>query len=76
MLWNRKKEVVVSNESSIIMRKLEESFGHLLLKDRQEVNCPGGGLYLEIFRPKIKTMNEWIHRDINTCVYDVVAATD
>jgi putative glutathione S-transferase len=58
MLWDRKTEVVVSNESNIIMRMLEESFDHLLLKDRQEVNCPGGGLYLEVFRPKIKAMNK------------------
>jgi putative glutathione S-transferase len=76
MLWDRKTEVVVSNDSGDIMRMLEESFDHLLPKDRQEANRPGGGLYPEVLRPKIEAMNKWIQSDINACVYDIVAATD
>jgi putative glutathione S-transferase len=74
LLWDRKKEVIVSNESSDIMRVLYESFDHLLPEDRREANRPGGGLYPEALRAKIDAMNIWIQRDINTGVYDVGTA--
>jgi putative glutathione S-transferase len=74
LLWDRKKEVIVSNESSDIMRMLYESFDHLLPEDRREANRPGGGLYPEALRAKIDAMNIWIQSDINTGVYDVGTA--
>ena len=76
LLWDRKKEVIVNNESGDIMRMLYECFDHLLPEDRREANLPGGGLYPPALRPQIDAMNEWIQSDINTCIYDVGAAPD
>src|SRR6266536_2395402 len=76
LLWDRKKEVIVSNESGDIMRMLYECFDHLLPEDRRETNRPSGGLYPKHLRPQIEAMNKWIQTDINSCVYDVGGAID
>jgi putative glutathione S-transferase len=76
LLWDRKKELIVNNESSDIMRMLYESFGDLLPEDQREVNRPRGGLYPPALRPQIDAMNKWIQSHINTCVYDVAASID
>src|SRR5579871_5215084 len=71
LLWDRKREMIVNNESGDIMRMLYESFDHLLPEDRREANLPGGGHYPEALRPQIEVMNKWIQEDINTCIYDI-----
>ncbi|OBT85151.1 hypothetical protein VE02_05642 [Pseudogymnoascus sp. 03VT05] len=76
LMWDRKKELIVSNESGDIMRILYFCFDHLLPEYRREVNRPGGGFYPMGLRSQIDAMNTWIQSDINACVYDVGAAVD
>lgn len=76
LLWDRRKEVIVNNESGDIMRMLSRCFDSLLPEDRREVNRPGGGLFPNDLRSRIEETNGWIQTDINSCVYDVAAALD
>lgn len=74
LLWDKKREIIVNNESGDIMRMLSECFDDLIPDERREVNLPGGGLYPKALRAQIDDMNAWIQHDINSCVYDVAAA--
>jgi glutathionyl-hydroquinone reductase len=76
LLWDRKREVIVNNESGEMMRMFYDCFDHLLPEDRHAENMPGGGLYPKSLQGQIDAMNEWVQRDINNGVYDVAAAED
>lgn len=69
MLWDKKKETVVSNESSEIIRMMYESFDDLLPEEMRETKQAGGGYLPEKFRPEIEAMNEWVYNDVNNGVY-------
>jgi Glutathione S-transferase, N-terminal domain len=72
VLWDKKTETIVNNESSKIIRMFYTEFDGLLLP---EMRRPGGGLYPEHLRPEIDAMNEWVYATINNGVCKTGFAT-
>jgi putative glutathione S-transferase len=68
-LWDKKKETIVNNESSEIIRMLYSEFDDFLPETLREVNRPGGGFYPEYLRSEIDAMNAWVYPQINNRVY-------
>ncbi|OAL18707.1 hypothetical protein AYO22_10400 [Fonsecaea multimorphosa] len=64
MLWDKKTESIVSNESSEIIRMLYTEFDQFLPKEKQKVD-----LYPEELRAKIDEVNGWTYDNINNGVY-------
>lgn len=75
VLWDKKLETIVNNESSEIIRMLYSSFDDFLEPRHREVNRRGGGFYPENLRNKIDEMNEWVYKTVNDGVYKVGFAT-
>ncbi|WP_207538938.1 glutathione S-transferase family protein [Sabulicella rubraurantiaca] len=57
VLWDRRTNRIVSNESSEILRMLDRAFGGT------------GELYPDALRPEIDAVNERVYRDVNNGVY-------
>ena len=68
-LWDKKKETIVSNESSEIIRMFYTEFDDLLPKHLREDVHPFGGLYPEQLRKDIDEQNEWVYTTVNNGVY-------
>lgn len=64
VLWDKKLNTIVNNESAELLRTLQTSFNHVLPKDRAELT-----LYPEPLRAQIDKIAEWMQRDLNTGVY-------
>ncbi|KAF5860299.1 hypothetical protein ETB97_001719 [Aspergillus alliaceus] len=75
MLWDKKTEKVISNESGDLMRMLYSSFDALLPPELQEMNLPGGGFYPNDLRADIEKLNSLIHSSLNAGVYNVGLAS-
>ena len=68
ILYDKKRNTIVSNESSEIIRDLNSMF------DEFATN-PGLDLYPERLRPEIDEINEWVYRGVNDGVYKSGFAT-
>ncbi|KIX93116.1 uncharacterized protein Z520_11173 [Fonsecaea multimorphosa CBS 102226] len=69
VLWDKKTETIVNNESSEIIRMLYDQFDDFLEPHQREVNKPGGGFYPPHLRAEIDAMNEWVYNTVNNGVY-------
>ena len=69
VLWDKKTETIVNNESSEIIRMLYDQFDDFLEPDHRETNKPGGGFYPPHLRGEIDSMNEWVYATVNNGVY-------
>jgi len=62
VLWDRKREVIVNNESSEIIRMQNREFDEF-------AKYPEVDLYPEPLRDQIDALNDWIYPEINNGVY-------
>lgn len=67
VLWDKKNQTIVSNESSEIIRMFNSAFDGL--------GAAKGDYYPENLRPQIDALNERIYRDVNNGVYRCGFAT-
>ena len=71
LLWDKKSDVAVNNESSEIIRMLASEFDHLVPEEQRETDRPGGGLYPEHLRAEIDAIEDKIYHTVNNGVYKV-----
>ncbi|THV04732.1 glutathione S-transferase [Dendrothele bispora CBS 962.96] len=64
VLWDKKLETIVNNESSEIIRMFNSEFNDLVAPEYASVD-----LYPEAHRKEIDELNEWIYPTINNGVY-------
>lgn len=69
VLWDKKTETIVNNESSDIIRMFYNEFDDLLPEEYREMNRPGGGFYPEDLRVQIDETNVWVYETVNNGVY-------
>lgn len=70
ILWDKKLQTIVNNESSEIIRMLNTAFNKYLPKEQAELNY-----YPESLREEIDEKNGWIYDTINNGVYKSGFAT-
>ncbi|KAJ3039398.1 S-glutathionyl-(chloro)hydroquinone reductase [Rhizophlyctis rosea] len=68
VLWDKKQNTIVNNESSEIIRMFNSAFDAFS-------SAPGVTYYPEDLRAEIDAINEWIYNDINNGVYKSGFAT-
>lgn len=59
-LWDKKTETIVNNESSEIIRMLNNAFNDFLPEDKASLD-----LYPEELRADIDGVNEWVFSTVN-----------
>ena len=69
VLWDKKMETIVNNESSEIIRIFYSAFDSLLPEHLREDQKAGGGFYPEHLRQEIDEMNDWVYNTVNNGVY-------
>ncbi|CAH2354637.1 glutathione S-transferase omega-like 2 [[Candida] railenensis] len=70
VLWDKKLETIVSNESSEILRMLNSEFNELLPKQYSEID-----LYPSKLQAEIDELNGWVYDNVNNGVYKTGFAT-
>lgn len=70
VLWDKKNETIVNNESSEIIRMLYTEFNDLIDKKHAELN-----FYPEELQAQVDELNSWIYDNINNGVYKSGFAT-
>lgn len=71
VLWDKKTEKIVNNESSEIIRMFYTEFDDLIDEKYKGIN-----FWKEPYKQKIDELNEWIYDDINNGVYKSGFATN
>lgn len=71
VLWDKKNNKFVNNESSEIIRMMYTEFDDLIPEHLRETNRPGDGYYPENLRGEIDALNEWVYNTVNNGVYKV-----
>ncbi|CAL1699002.1 unnamed protein product [Somion occarium] len=64
VLWDKKTETIVNNESSEIIRIFNTAFNGILSKDKGSLD-----LYPTDLRAQIDELNEWVYETVNNGVY-------
>ncbi|KAF7764046.1 hypothetical protein Agabi119p4_8583 [Agaricus bisporus var. burnettii] len=70
LLYDKKLDTIVNNESSEIIRMFNSAFNHLLPADKAALD-----FYPEKLRSDIDEVNSWVYPDINNGVYKAGFAT-
>ncbi|KAJ2684444.1 S-glutathionyl-(chloro)hydroquinone reductase [Coemansia spiralis] len=70
LLWDTKKQTIVNNESSEIIRMFNTAFDELIAPEYRGIT-----FYPEELRPQIDELNEWIYDTVNNGVYKSGFAT-
>jgi glutathionyl-hydroquinone reductase len=68
VIWDKKKETIVNNESSEIIRMLYSSFDALIPEHLRETAKP---LLPDQYKAEIDEMNEWVYDTVNNGVYKI-----
>ncbi|KAI4843238.1 glutathione S-transferase [Aureobasidium sp. EXF-8845] len=71
LLWDKKTDTAVNNESAELLRWLQTAFDDLISPEKAKLT-----LYPEHLRQKIDKIAEWMQSDLNTGVYKAGFATD
>ncbi len=61
VLWDKKQNTIVNNESSEIIRMFNSEFNSLVPEDKAKLD-----LYPEKLRKEIDGVNEWVYDQINS----------
>ena len=61
VLWDKKTETIVNNESSEIIRMFNSAFNDQLPSDKADID-----LYPEHLRKDIDELNEWVYDTVNS----------
>ncbi|KAK4685560.1 glutathionyl-hydroquinone reductase, partial [Tremellales sp. Uapishka_1] len=64
IIWDKKTNTIVNNESSEIIRDLNTAFNSSLSGKEKDLD-----LYPEELRKEIDELNEWVYNDVNNGVY-------
>ncbi|KAG0168260.1 S-glutathionyl-(chloro)hydroquinone reductase [Apophysomyces sp. BC1034] len=70
LLWDKKLQTIVNNESSEIIRMLNTAFNRLIPEDKQKLDY-----YPEYLRKDIDQINDWVYDTVNNGVYKSGFAT-
>ncbi|KAJ6584347.1 glutathione S-transferase [Mycena capillaripes] len=70
VLWDKKLNTIVNNESSEIIRMFNSGFNDILPADKADPD-----LYPAQYRTEIDALNDWVYSDINNGVYGAGFAT-
>ncbi|KAI0331722.1 glutathione S-transferase [Cubamyces sp. BRFM 1775] len=70
VLWDKKTETIVNNESSEIIRIFNTAFNEILPSDKAAID-----LYPVEHRPEIDEINDWVYDTVNNGVYKAGFAT-
>ncbi|KAG9622489.1 glutathione S-transferase omega-like 2, partial [Aureobasidium melanogenum] len=71
LLWDKKTNSAVNNESAELLRWLQTAFNDLISPEKAKLT-----LYPEHLRQKIDKISEWMQSDLNTGVYKAGFAPD
>ncbi|KAF2798376.1 hypothetical protein K505DRAFT_267737 [Melanomma pulvis-pyrius CBS 109.77] len=69
LLWDKKHETIVNNESSEIIRIFFEGFDDFLPVDKREISKGAAAFVPTQLRTQIDTLNSWVYDNVNNGVY-------